>query len=71
MNNDLASIRPGLGLAALLVGAMAIAFAPIFVKISEVGPAATAFYRMLLSLPFFVDRFLGVAQRRQAIERAR
>jgi len=58
MNNDLASIRPGLGLAALLVGAMAIAFAPIFVKISEVGPAATAFHRMLLSLPFFVGAFL-------------
>lgn len=58
MNNDLASARPGLGLAALLVGAMAIAFAPIFVKVSEVGPAATAFLRMLLSVPFFVGAFL-------------
>ena len=36
---------------ALLGGAAAIAFAPIFVRISEVGPLATAFWRLLLALP--------------------
>lgn len=37
--------------AALLAGAVGIAFAPIFVRLSEVGPSATAFYRLFLSLP--------------------
>ena len=41
----------GLALAALLAGAAAIAFAPIFVRTSEVGPVATAFWRVLLALP--------------------
>ena len=42
----------GLALVALLAGAAGIAFAPIFVKTSEVGPVATAFWRVLLALPF-------------------
>jgi drug/metabolite transporter (DMT)-like permease len=41
----------GLALVALLAGAVGIAFAPIFVKISEVGPVATGFWRVLLALP--------------------
>ncbi len=36
---------------ALLAGATCIAFAPIFVRLSELGPVATAFYRVALSLP--------------------
>lgn len=40
-----------LALPALLAGACAIAFAPIFVRLSEVGPIATAFYRCLFALP--------------------
>jgi len=36
---------------ALLGGATAIAFAPIFVRVSEVGPLATAFWRLLLAWP--------------------
>ena len=36
---------------ALLTGAVGIAFAPIFVRLSEVGPSATAFYRVFLALP--------------------
>lgn len=36
---------------ALLAGAAGIGFAPIFVRLSEVGPIATAFYRLLLALP--------------------
>ncbi|TMP99361.1 MAG: DMT family transporter [Verrucomicrobia bacterium] len=36
---------------ALLTGAVGIAFAPIFVRLSEVGPGATAFYRVFFALP--------------------
>ncbi len=38
-------------LAALFAGAVAISFAPIFVRLSPVGPSATAFWRILLALP--------------------
>ncbi len=38
-------------LVTLFVGAAAIALAPIFVRVSEIGPVETAFYRMFLSLP--------------------
>lgn len=38
-------------LAALLAGATAIGLAPIFVRLSELGPTATAFHRQFLSLP--------------------
>ena len=41
-----------LALFCLLSGAVGIAFAPLFVRWSEVGPSATAFYRLLLALPF-------------------
>jgi drug/metabolite transporter (DMT)-like permease len=40
-----------LALAALLGGATGIGFAPILVRLSEVGPSATAFYRILFALP--------------------
>jgi drug/metabolite transporter (DMT)-like permease len=36
---------------ALCGGAVAIAFAPIFVRLSAVGPSATAFWRLALALP--------------------
>ncbi len=36
---------------ALLSGALGIAFAPIFVRLSELGPTATAFYRLAFALP--------------------
>ncbi len=38
-------------LAALVAGAVAIAFSPIFVRLSEVGPTATGFYRAILAVP--------------------
>lgn len=41
-----------LAFACLLLGAVGIAFAPLFVRWSEVGPSATAFHRVLLALPF-------------------
>ncbi|MCW8914955.1 MAG: DMT family transporter [Magnetovibrio sp.] len=40
-----------LAFALLVLGAAAIAFAPIFVRLSELGPTATAFYRMALAIP--------------------
>ena len=47
--------RPGNSLTgsflALLTGAVAIGFAPVFVRLSEVGPVATAFWRLALALP--------------------
>ena len=43
--------RP-LALVALLAGAVAIASAPLFVKVSEAGPVSTAFWRVFLALPF-------------------
>ena len=46
---ELKQSRP---LLALLAGATCIAFAPIFVRWSDVGPSATAFYRLALAIPF-------------------
>jgi drug/metabolite transporter (DMT)-like permease len=37
---------------ALLLGAVAIATSALFVKVSETGPVATAFWRVFLALPF-------------------
>jgi drug/metabolite transporter (DMT)-like permease len=40
-----------LALPILLLGAVSISFSGIFVKVSEVGPISTGFYRMALPLP--------------------
>ena len=37
----------------LITGVLALAFSPIFVRLSEVGPIATAVNRMVLPLPVF------------------
>ena len=42
-----------LALAALIAGAIAIAFSPIFMRLSEIGPIATAVHRLVLGLPLF------------------
>jgi drug/metabolite transporter (DMT)-like permease len=42
--------RKTLAFAALLLGAAAIAFAPIFVRLSDTGPTASAFWRVMLAL---------------------
>src|SRR5688572_27175630 len=42
-------MHPALG--ALLLGATCIALSPIFVRLSEAGPTATAFWRVALALP--------------------
>ena len=47
--------RQTIALCALACGAIAIAFAPIFVRLSEFGPIATAFYRVMLAwLPLWL-----------------
>ncbi|UKJ72206.1 DMT family transporter [Azospirillum brasilense] len=40
-----------IALIALLTGALGIAFAPIFVRLSELGPSATAFWRLAFAIP--------------------
>ncbi len=41
-------------LVALFFAALSIGFSPIFVRLSDVGPLAAAFYRTALGLPFLV-----------------
>jgi len=43
--------RPHFALPLLVLGGIAIGFSPIFVRLSELGPIATGFYRLLLALP--------------------
>lgn len=52
-----------LALIALIVGAVAIGASPIFVRLSELGPSATAFWRLALALPV-LRLWAGVAGRR-------
>jgi drug/metabolite transporter (DMT)-like permease len=53
---------------ALLAGATGIAFAPIFVRLSELGPTATAFYRLALALPI-LWLWMEIGDRRAATNR--
>jgi drug/metabolite transporter (DMT)-like permease len=53
---------------ALFLGALGIAFAPIFVRMSQVGPSATAFWRLALALPVLFI-WMQVESRRQAASR--
>jgi drug/metabolite transporter (DMT)-like permease len=41
-----------LAFAALLLGGAALGLSPIFVRLADVGPAASAFWRLALALPF-------------------
>jgi drug/metabolite transporter (DMT)-like permease len=63
----------GAPFAALLVGALAMGISPIFVRVADVGPFASAFWRVALALPLLwawlklsekeapADRGIGVA----------
>lgn len=57
-----------IALAALAVGACSIAFAPIFVRVAETGPTASAFWRTALAVPFLWG--WALATRRTAADRA-
>ncbi|TVR95721.1 MAG: DMT family transporter [Rhodospirillales bacterium] len=54
--------RYRLALPFLILGAIGIAFAPIFVRLSELGPVATAFHRLFLALPA-LWLWLAIAER--------
>src|SRR6185436_7974640 len=49
-------MNPALG--ALLIGACCIALSPIFVRLAETGPTATAFWRVALAVPFLWSCYL-------------
>ncbi len=53
---------------ALLAGAISIGFAPIFVRLSEVGPVATAFWRLALSVPVLCVLAIAAERRRAGKE---
>ena len=44
--------REGTALAALVLGAVAMGASPLFVRLADVGPFASAFWRTVLALPF-------------------
>jgi drug/metabolite transporter (DMT)-like permease len=50
-------------LLAVLLGAIGIGFAPIWVRLSETGPTATAFWRVALALPLLWLRAKPVASK--------
>src|SRR5215472_8891974 len=61
-----------LALPAVLAGGIAIGFSPIFVRLSELGPIATGFYRLFLALPLLwlwmrLER-RGARERADAVE---
>ena len=58
--------KEGRALLALVMGANAIAFAPIFVRLSQAGPVATAFWRVALSLPVLWGWLLLSRQNRES-----
>jgi drug/metabolite transporter (DMT)-like permease len=62
---DTASRRP-IALAALLLGAVAIGSSAIWVRLSETGPVATAFWRVTLAIPILWLWALGESRRRPA-----
>jgi len=47
----LAARREAAGFAALVAGAMAMGISPVFVRLADVGPFASAFWRVALALP--------------------
>jgi drug/metabolite transporter (DMT)-like permease len=47
----LAARHSSLAFAALIAGGVAVGFSPIFVRLADVGPLASGFYRLALSLP--------------------
>ncbi|MGH6893907.1 MAG: DMT family transporter, partial [Dongiaceae bacterium] len=57
------SLSDRLALPILLLGAISISFSGIFVKLSEVGPISTAFFRMALPLPLMAVGLILSARR--------
>ncbi len=51
---------------ALLLGAVCIALSPIFVRVSETGPTATAFWRVCLAVPVLWPLYLAFGRSSEA-----
>ena len=74
MNATRTAAAARVGFIALIAGATGIGFAPILVRMSEVGPSATAFFRLLIALPLLwcwmhLDRRNSAASPRQPATR--
>ena len=70
--NGAATITPGvrsqgLALVALLAGAVCIAMSPIFVRVAETGPTATAFWRVALALPALWPFYLAFGREGETV----
>ncbi len=57
-NERAGATRGGLALAALLAGATCIALSPIWVRIADIGPTASAFWRVALAVPLLWALYL-------------
>jgi len=58
--------KRALAFLALLVGGAAIAFSPIFVRLADVGPMQSAFWRVALAVPFLAVWAIGTLRRERA-----
>jgi len=66
MDTTLEKNFPVLAFTALLAGGMAIGFAGIFMRLSDVNPVASAFWRMALAAPFLWAWAFAVAKQDKA-----
>jgi drug/metabolite transporter (DMT)-like permease len=60
----------GLSLFALFAGAMFIALSPIWVRVSEVGPTASAFWRVTLAVPLLWTLFAFNSKGRKSLDKS-
>ena len=60
------AVTGGIALGALLAGATCIALSPIWVRVSEVGPTASAFWRVALAVPLLWFLYFLVPRREVA-----
>ncbi len=54
ISSRLIGFKPSLPMFMAIVGSVMLGFSPIFVKITDMGPLSTGFYRLFLSLPFIL-----------------
>jgi drug/metabolite transporter (DMT)-like permease len=61
---------PTRALTALFTGAVFIALSPIWVRVSEVGPTASAFWRVVLAVPLLWALFSFTSRGRKSLEKS-
>lgn len=64
------SAPPAAALAALVIANVALAFGPLFVRIADTGPVASAFWRITLAAPLLIAIALGSGWRPQHVGRS-